>query len=663
MSPLVAVQDVEKNFPLSGGGNYLALKGIDLEIRKGEFISLIGHSGCGKSTLLNMIAGLDLPSGGTVLLEGEAVKRPGPDKMVVFQNYSLLPWLTVRENIALAVDEVMPDLPRSEREQVVEDHITMVGLAHAADKPPLQLSGGMRQRVAIARALAIKPKLLLLDEPFGALDALTRGNLQEKLMQICNENELTAVMVTHDVDEAVLLSDRIVMLTNGPGSKIGGILEVDIPRPRQRLEVVHHPSYYSLRSEIIYFLNRQKRVKHWQAKPHKVLARHGLEKVNLDLGFIPLGACAPLAVAEAKGFFAKHGLDAVQLVRETSWRGITDGLLDRTLDAALMPSGMPTWMSAGGHGGDPTPIVTALTLSRNGNGITLANRLAEQGVRSVADYRDYLLRTNREPHTLGIVHPASMHNLLLRYWLASNAIDPDHDVHLQTLPPAQMLADLKDGSIDGYCVGDPWNRRAELEGHGFSMVGDLEIWSGHPGKVLGVREDWALAYPNTHIALTKALLEACRYCADPAHWDELTHLLSDRRYLGMKPELIRFGAGQGLGDERPADPHTLFFGPGVNRPSRSEHLWIITQLARWSEIPFPRNYVEILERVCAVGVYSTAARELGLEDVSYQRSGIELFDGVPFNPDDPIAYINALSIHKDYSVAEIPIGVPRALAS
>ncbi len=663
MSPLVAVQDVEKNFPLSGGGNYLALKGIDLEIRKGEFISLIGHSGCGKSTLLNMIAGLDLPSGGTVLLEGEAVKRPGPDKMVVFQNYSLLPWLTVRENIALAVDEVMPDLPRSEREQVVEDHITMVGLAHAADKPPLQLSGGMRQRVAIARALAIKPKLLLLDEPFGALDALTRGNLQEKLMQICNENELTAVMVTHDVDEAVLLSDRIVMLTNGPGSKIGGILEVDIPRPRQRLEVVHHPSYYSLRSEIIYFLNRQKRVKQWQAKPHKVLARHGLEKVNLDLGFIPLGACAPLTVAEAKGFFAKHGLDEVQLVRETSWRGITDGLLDRTLDAALMPSGMPTWMSAGGHGGDPTPIVTALTLSRNGNGITLANRLAEQGVRSVADYRDYLLRTNREPHTLGIVHPASMHNLLLRYWLASNAIDPDHDVHLQTLPPAQMLADLKDGSIDGYCVGDPWNRRAELEGHGFSMVGDLEIWSGHPGKVLGVREDWALAYPNTHIALTKALLEACRYCADPAHWDELTHLLSDRRYLGMKPELIRFGAGQGLGDERPADPHTLFFGPGVNRPSRSEHLWIITQLARWSEIPFPRNYVEILERVCAVGVYSTAARELGLEDVSYQRSGIELFDGVPFNPDDPIAYINALSIHKDYSVAEIPIGVPRALAS
>ncbi|NDA75184.1 MAG: ATP-binding cassette domain-containing protein, partial [Synechococcaceae bacterium WB8_3_299] len=291
MTTLVAVQDVAKAFPLSGGGHYLALKGINLEIRKGEFISLIGHSGCGKSTLLNMIAGLDVPTEGAVLLDGITVKRPGPDKMVVFQNYSLLPWLTVRENIALAVVEVMPDLPSAERVALVEEHIAMVGLNHAADKLPLQLSGGMRQRVAIARALAIRPKLLLLDEPFGALDALTRGNLQEKLMQICNEHELTAVMVTHDVDEAVLLSDRIVMLTNGPGSKIGDILEVDIPRPKQRLEVVHHPSYYSLRSEIIYFLNRQKRVKQWQAKPHKVLARHGLEKVNLDLGFIPLAAC------------------------------------------------------------------------------------------------------------------------------------------------------------------------------------------------------------------------------------------------------------------------------------------------------------------------------------------------------------------------------------
>jgi bicarbonate transport system ATP-binding protein len=661
MTTLVEVQDLEKNFPLSGGGNYLALKGIDLDIRKGEFISLIGHSGCGKSTLLNMIAGLDLPTGGTVLVDGETVKRPGPDKMVVFQNYSLLPWLTVEQNIALAIDEVIPGLSREERQALVNEHIEMVGLGHAGHKLPRELSGGMRQRVAIARALAIKPKLLLLDEPFGALDALSRGNLQEKLMQICNEHQLTAVMVTHDVDEAVLLSDRIVMLTNGPGSKIGGILEVDIPRPRQRMTVVHHPSYYSLCSEIIYFLNRQKRVKQWQAKPHKVLARHGLEKVNLDLGFVPLAACAPLAVAEAKGLFAKHGLDEVQLVRETSWRGVTDGLLDRTLDAALMPSGMPAWMTAGGHGDQPVPVVSALTLSRNGNGITLARRLAEAGVHNVDDYRAWLQSHNREPHTLGIVHPASMHNLLLRYWLAAHAIDPDRDVHLQTLPPAQMLADLKDGSIDGFCIGAPWLDRAVADGHGFTVAGDLAIWPGHPGKVLGVREDWALAYPNTHIALVKALLEACVYCAEPKHWPELSELLSDRRYLGMKKEVIWFSETSPDGDT--TVPHHLFFGDGVNRPSRSEHLWILTQLARWAEIPFPRNYVEILERICAVGVFSTAARELGLKDVSYQRGPIELFDGRPFNTEEPINYLNAVTLHRNFSVAEIPIGQPRPLGS
>ena len=659
MTALVSVEHIDKSFPLAGGNSYLALAGIDLQIRKGEFISLIGHSGCGKSTLLNMIAGLDLPSEGTVLLDGETIQRPGPDKMVVFQNYSLLPWLAVRENIALAVDEVLADLPRAERDALVQEHIAMVNLGPAADKLPNQLSGGMRQRVAIARALAIRPKLLLLDEPFGALDALTRGNLQEKLMQICNEHELTAVMVTHDVDEAVLLSDRIMMLTNGPGSSIGGILNVDIPRPRARLDVVHHPSYYSLRSEIIYFLNRQKRVKQWRSRPHQTVARHGLEKVNLDLGFLPLAASAPLAVAEAHGLFAKHGLDEVTLIRETSWRGITDGLLDGTLDAALMPSGMPAWMTAGGHGGDPSTIVTSLTLSRNGNGITLARRLADQGVRTVADYRDYLLRTNREPHTLGIVHPASMHNLLLRYWLASHAIDPDRDVRLQTLHPAQMLADLKNGSIDGYCIGEPWNVRADREGHGVQIAGDLEIWAGHPGKVLGAREDWALAYPNTHIALTKALLEACRYCADPEHWDELSQLLSDRRYLGMRPELIRFGIKAGCCDENQAVPHALFFGEGLNRPSRTEHLWILTQLARWHEIPFPRNYVEILERVCAVGVYSTAARELGLDQVSYQRGAIELFDGRPFNADDPIAYLNSFPLEQSFSVAEIPLAQPK----
>jgi bicarbonate transport system ATP-binding protein len=622
----VAVDQIDKIFPLTGGGEYIALKNINLEIKKGEFISLIGHSGCGKSTLLNMIAGLDLPSEGIVTLEGQKIKKPGPERMVVFQNYSLLPWLTVRQNIALAVDEVMTGLPAGKRNQIIEQHIDLVGLRHAVDKLPGQLSGGMKQRVAIARALAIRPKLLLLDEPFGALDALTRGNLQEQLMKICEEYQVTSVMVTHDVDEAVLLSDRIVMLTNGPGSKIGGILEVDIPRPRQRMEVVNHPSYYSLRSEIIYFLNQQKRVKKLNARKVSAIARHGLEKVNLEIGFVPLTACAPLVVAQEKGFLKKHGLDEVNLVRETSWRGIVDGIEGKYLDAAQMPAGMPTWLTAGGHLETPIPIVSALTLTRNGNAITLAKKFLEQGITNAHELKQMLLRLDGEPHTLGMVHPSSMHNILLRYWLASGGIDPDLDVTLQTIPPAQMVADLKGGSIDGYCVGEPWNLRAAMEGIGFTVATDLEIWQGHPGKVLGVREDWAKAYPNTHIALVKALLEACQYCADSWHREEIQSMLADRKYLSTKAEYIQLGDPNqytcSLDHPLREYAHHLFFGDGVNRPSRTEHLWMMTQMARWGEIPFPRNWVEILERVCHVSVFSTAARELGLVDIKYRRTPI-----------------------------------------
>jgi bicarbonate transport system ATP-binding protein len=667
MSVFVAVDSIDKVFNLTGGGQYIALKGIDLEIKKGEFISLIGHSGCGKSTLLNMIAGLDLPSEGIVTLEGQQIKKPGPDRMVVFQNYSLLPWLTVKQNIALAVDEVMAGAPPGERRQIVEEYIDMVGLRHAVDKLPKQLSGGMKQRVAIARALSIRPKLLLLDEPFGALDALTRGSLQEQLMKLCQEYQITSVMVTHDVDEAVLLSDRIVMLTNGPASKIGGILEVDIPRPRQRMEVIQHPSYYSLRSEIIYFLNQQKRVKKLRARKTAVIARHGLEKVNLEIGFVPLAACAPLVVAKEKGFFVKHGLDEVNLVRETSWRGIVDGIINGHLDAAQMPSGMPTWLTAGGHQETSVPIVSALTMTRNGNAITLAKKFYDQGVTSAKEYKQRLLALDGEPHTLGMVHPSSMHNLLLRYWLAAGGIDPDRDVSLKTIPPAQMVVDLKAGTIDGYCVGEPWNFRAAMEGVGFVVATDLEIWLGHPGKVLGVREDWANTYPNSHIALVKALLEACRYCADPANHEEIRQLLADRKYLSTKVEYIQLGDPNvnscSLDKPMQEYAHHLFFGDGVNRPSRTEHLWMMTQMARWGEIPMPRNWVEILERVCRVSVFSTAARELGMSDIKYHRGAIELFDGIPFDCEDPLGYLNKLEIKRNITMAEVHLDAPRIMAA
>jgi len=664
----VSVENVEKTFNLNGGGTYVALKGIDLNIEEGEFISLIGHSGCGKSTLLNMVAGLDLPTEGVVMLQGEKILRPGPDRMVVFQNYSLLPWLTVRENIRLAVKNVLVNQSKEEQDAIVEQHIDLVGLRHAADKLPDQLSGGMKQRVAIARALSIRPKLLLLDEPFGALDALTRGNLQEQLMKICEANKVTAIMVTHDVDEAILLSDRVVMLTNGPESNIGQILTVDIPRPRKRMEVVNHPHYYSYRSEIIYFLNQQKLVKKLRSRKQTVLAKHGLEKVNLEIGFLPLTACAPIVIAKEKGFFTHHGLDEVNLVRESSWRGIQDGIAGGYLDAALMPSGMPVWMTVGGMDNKPIPVATSLTITRNGNAIALDKRFADQGVRTLSDLKRFLRETPDKKHIFGVAHVASSHNLLLRYWLAAGGIDPDKEVEILPLPPAQMIANLQSGTIDGYSIGEPWATRAVVEGIGYEIATDIEIWDGHPGKVLGVQEEWALKYPNTHVALVKALLEACKYCADPANHAEVREILSQAEYLAMDHEYIY------LSDEQQATcsvtndsrqlSHHIFFGGSANRPSRTENLWFMTQLARWGDIAFPRNWVEVLERVCKVGVFSIAARELGLSELAnYSRGAIDLFDGHKFMADDPISYLNNLEIKHDVYMADVVLDVPMPKAA
>ena len=229
------------------------LSGIDLTIRKGEFVTLIGHSGCGKSTLLNLVAGLLKPSAGVLILAEREIAGPGPDRGVVFQNHSLLPWLTCSENVYLAVERVFSDRRRERTRAALE----LVGLFHAENKYPHQISGGMKQRVGIARALAMEPKVLLLDEPFGALDALTRATLQDELMRIVARTGSTVLMVTHDVDEAVLLSDRVVMMTNGPAARIGEVLPVNLPRPRERLALAHDARFMDLRAAVLEFLYRK----------------------------------------------------------------------------------------------------------------------------------------------------------------------------------------------------------------------------------------------------------------------------------------------------------------------------------------------------------------------------------------------------------------------
>jgi nitrate/nitrite transport system ATP-binding protein len=249
----VELYDVTKIYPTPRGALTVVDK-FNLNIRKGEFISLIGHSGCGKSTVLSMIAGLTDISGGSIVLDGREIVGAGPDRGVVFQAPSLLPWLTARENVALAVDRVFAHTSPRERAEIVDYYLTRVGLAEAVDKKACDLSNGMRQRVGLARAFALSPKLLLLDEPFGMLDALTRWDLQEVLMDVWRRNRVTAICVTHDVDEAILLADRVVMMTNGPHAKIGNIMEVDLPRPRSRQALLEHPKYYAYREELLKFL-------------------------------------------------------------------------------------------------------------------------------------------------------------------------------------------------------------------------------------------------------------------------------------------------------------------------------------------------------------------------------------------------------------------------
>jgi len=253
------ISHIDMVFPTATGG-FTALKEVDLKIKKGEFVSLIGHSGCGKSTVLNVVAGLHQATRGGVILNGEEVSEPGPERAVVFQNHSLLPWLTVYQNVELAVKQVFSGRKNAQQmKEWIEYNLSLVHMDHALYKRPAEISGGMKQRVGIARALAMEPEVLLMDEPFGALDALTRAHMQDSLMEIQAQLNNTVIMITHDVDEAVLLSDRIVMMTNGPAATIGEILNIDLPRPRDRLVLAEDPQYNHYRSQVLRFLYEKQR--------------------------------------------------------------------------------------------------------------------------------------------------------------------------------------------------------------------------------------------------------------------------------------------------------------------------------------------------------------------------------------------------------------------
>lgn len=256
LDPFLVIEDVSKIYP-TPTGPYTVLSGVNLTVYEGEFVCLIGHSGCGKSTLLNMVAGFSRPTHGEVRLKTKRITEPGPDRMMVFQNYALLPWMSAYDNIYLAVDAAYPSHSNAQKRAIVRENLELVGLTEAADKKPSQLSGGMKQRVAIARALSIRPEILILDEPFGALDAITKEELQEELLKIWRDHKVTVLMITHDIDEALFLADRLVMMTNGPAAHIGEVMDIPFKRPRNRSRIMEDPQYYELRNYALDFLYRR----------------------------------------------------------------------------------------------------------------------------------------------------------------------------------------------------------------------------------------------------------------------------------------------------------------------------------------------------------------------------------------------------------------------
>jgi nitrate/nitrite transport system ATP-binding protein len=668
----LTVDDVTQVFPLADGGRYIALKDIDLEIAEGEFVSLIGHSGCGKSTLLNLLAGLDQASRGGILMEGRQVTEPGPDRMVVFQNYSLLPWQTVRQNIALAVNRVLGQSSAAERQARVEEAIAMVGLTPAAEKLPGELSGGMKQRVAIARALAIRPRLLLLDEPFGALDALTRGNLQEQLMGLCQEAGVTTVMVTHDVDEALLLSDRVVMLTNGPEAEIGQILEVPIPRPRHRLEVMDHPRYYQLRSELIGFLQQQRRLRQRRAERAQELTLvaaapapapvAGGPRVStagrattVRLGVLPGLDIAPLALALADNLFDANRVRVVA-VPFANWDRLEERLLAGELDAAITAATAPLALALGLNGQAPWPAITPMTVSRNGNALCLARSFLGEGVRD-RESLGQVLRQRAEPLRIAVPQRHGIAELLLRHWLAAGGISPERQLSLSVLSPMAMHGALRGERIDGFIAGRYRVAEAVEDRQGYVLATDLDIWPGHPEKVLTCSEDWAECHGEALEALCAGLMRAAERCDDGGRRGELTRVLSQPQWLGTRAA-IALGRQFDLGTGAPPRELLAFNRYHADRahlPNRAEGAWILSQFSRWGWCPFPSNRLELLSQVYRPDLCDRALEAAGYPVLRPDRHPFTLTDGIPFQQDDPLAYLRALPGSPEPPVAAVTL--------
>ena len=586
MNPFVQISNVRKAFK-TNKGEYVALRDINLDIAQGEFVAFIGHSGCGKSTLLNMIAGLYTPTSGSVKVDGREIKAPGSDRAMVFQNYSLLPWMSVSENVFQAVDSVYEkNITGPEKRALSDKFIEMVGLGKHKNKLPGQLSGGMKQRAAIARAFATKPEVLLLDEPFGALDALTKGALHDELLDIWNESaqggrKQTIFMVTHDIDEAIYLCDRIVVFTNGPAATIGEVIEVPIPRPRDKRSMSQLSIYGEIKARLIELLTVG------SLGSHKKARESGSKTVRV--GFIPLTDCAPVIMAKELELDFKYGFK-LELAKSSSWAQVRDDLITGDIDAAHCLWSLPLSVASGVTQPAGTQLPIAMTMACNGQAITLSNENFPIPFGDLAGLKNAigLLRERKgEPLAFGATYTGGTHGIWLRTLLDKAGVSTD-DYRVITIPPPQMVLNLQSGNLDGFSVGEPWNGLAAQRGAGWTFLTSQDIWPDHPEKALVTSLDFAGGSRETLKALMKAILEACLWLDDPANLDRAAQKLARPEYVGAAYDVIkgRMVGEYHLGGEAGTRVYTdnkLAFSRGgsLNAPKVGYARWFFEQYAHF----------------------------------------------------------------------------------
>ena len=647
--PLLELRNVTKGYG-KGAARVDVLHDLSLSVEDGEFVAIVGYSGMGKTTLISLIAGLIRADSGDVFAMGRPVVAPGPDRGVVFQNYSLLPWLSVQDNVQLAVDQVFPKESGEQRTQRTLDAIAKVNLSPAVHKKPGELSGGMRQRVSVARALAQNPQVLLLDEPLSALDALTRAQIQEEIVRIWQTEKKTVVLITNDVEEGLLMADRVIPMSVGPGAKLGPDFVVDLPRPRDRRALQHDAKFRHLKAQIVDWLTGPGK------QPGGRPASAGLKKTttsatDLTIGFLPLTDAAPFIVAHECGLFKKHGLN-VKLKRQSSWTQITDALCAGQLDAAHLLFGLPIAATLGLLGKSKAALVIPWIASRNGQAITLSCRYAGKVNADPSTLKPVVDAANaaEKSLTFATTHPLGTHAMWLRYWLGAGGIHPDVDVSLTTVPPAAMVAGLRRDTLDGLCVGEPWNAAAVRERVGFTAITSQEIWRDHPEKVLGVTEQFANQNPAVVKAMCKALHEASVWLDDAKNKPAAARMLSPAHYVNAPADLIekRLRGDIGYGDGRTKD-----FGDGAmtfshrnaNYPQLKYVTWWLTQLRRWGMADGPIDYDAVARRVARFDLYHQAMNEIGYTHFAEDKGTDILFDGHAFNPADPEGYARSFRVN------------------